>query len=57
MRLLRDEKNGTKITFLTSYDYPTATFAEKAGMDMLLVKGVEREVVENIHFSNLDSRL
>ena len=25
------------ITFMTSYDYPTATFCEKAGMDMLLV--------------------
>ncbi len=25
------------ITFITSYDYPTATFAEKAGMDMILV--------------------
>jgi len=26
-----------KIVFLTSYDYPTATFAEKAGVDMILV--------------------
>jgi len=26
-----------KITFLTSYDYPTAQFAEAAGLDMLLV--------------------
>jgi len=25
------------ITFITSYDYPTATFAERAGMDMILV--------------------
>jgi 3-methyl-2-oxobutanoate hydroxymethyltransferase len=25
------------ITFITSYDYPTATFAEKAGIDMILV--------------------
>jgi 3-methyl-2-oxobutanoate hydroxymethyltransferase len=25
------------ITFITSYDYPTATFAEKAGVDMILV--------------------
>lgn len=25
------------ITFITSYDYPTASFAEKAGMDMILV--------------------
>ena len=28
---------GQKITFLTSYDYPTAQFAEAAGMDMILV--------------------
>ncbi len=28
---------GRKITFLTSYDYPTAQFAEEAGLDMLLV--------------------
>ena len=26
-----------KITFLTAYDYPTAAFAEEAGLDMLLV--------------------
>ncbi len=34
---LEMKRKGTKITFLTSYDYPTATFAEKAGIDMLLV--------------------
>ena len=28
---------GEKITFLTSYDFPTAQFAEAAGLDMLLV--------------------
>lgn len=28
---------GEPITFITSYDYPTATFAEKAGVDMILV--------------------
>ena len=28
---------GEPITYITSYDYPTATFAEKAGMDMILV--------------------
>lgn len=31
------KKKSEKITFLTAYDYPTATFAEKAGLDMLLV--------------------
>jgi 3-methyl-2-oxobutanoate hydroxymethyltransferase len=31
------KKEGKKITFLTSYDFPTATFAEAAGLDMLLV--------------------
>ncbi len=31
------KKEGKKITFLTAYDFPTATFAEAAGLDMLLV--------------------
>lgn len=31
------KKRGEKITFLTSYDFPTAQFAEAAGLDMLLV--------------------
>lgn len=31
------KQSGEKITYLTSYDYPSAYFAEKAGMDMLLV--------------------
>ena len=30
-------EKGEPITYITSYDYPTATFAEKAGMDMILV--------------------
>ncbi len=29
--------SGEKVTWLTSYDFPTAQFAEKAGIDMLLV--------------------
>ncbi|MGB2982283.1 MAG: 3-methyl-2-oxobutanoate hydroxymethyltransferase [Candidatus Bipolaricaulia bacterium] len=29
--------SGDKVAWLTAYDYPTATFAEAAGMDMLLV--------------------
>ena len=28
---------GDSVVFLTAYDYPTATFAERAGVDMLLV--------------------
>ena len=31
------KRKGQKITFLTAYDYPTAQFAEAAGLDMLLV--------------------
>jgi 3-methyl-2-oxobutanoate hydroxymethyltransferase len=31
------KSEGKKITFITSYDYPTARFAEAAGLDMLLV--------------------
>jgi 3-methyl-2-oxobutanoate hydroxymethyltransferase len=31
------KKKGEKITFLTAYDFPTAQFAEDAGLDMLLV--------------------
>jgi 3-methyl-2-oxobutanoate hydroxymethyltransferase len=34
---LKMKQAGEKITFLTCYDYPTATFAEKSGLDMLLV--------------------
>lgn len=31
------KKERRKITWLTSYDYPTARFAEEAGLDMILV--------------------
>ena len=31
------KKTGKKVTWLTSYDFPTAQFAEAAGLDMLLV--------------------
>jgi len=34
---LQMKSEGKKITFLTSYDFPTAQFAEAAGLDMLLV--------------------
>jgi 3-methyl-2-oxobutanoate hydroxymethyltransferase len=35
--LYQKKAAGEKITWLTSYDYPTAQFSEAAGMDMLLV--------------------
>ena len=31
------KENGEKVTWLTSYDFPTAQFAEAAGLDMILV--------------------
>lgn len=34
---LQMKKKGQKIVYLTSYDYPTASLAEGAGVDMLLV--------------------
>jgi 3-methyl-2-oxobutanoate hydroxymethyltransferase len=40
-KMIHDFRNmkvhGEKITFLTAYDFPTAQFAEAAGLDMLLV--------------------
>jgi 3-methyl-2-oxobutanoate hydroxymethyltransferase len=35
--LRRMKRKNEKTVFLTAYDYPTATFAERAGVDMLLV--------------------
>ena len=31
------KRNGEKVSWLTAYDYPTATFEEQAGIDMILV--------------------
>jgi 3-methyl-2-oxobutanoate hydroxymethyltransferase len=31
------KKNGEKVAWVTAYDFPTASFAEQAGLDMLLV--------------------
>lgn len=31
------KKSGEKVTWVTAYDYPTASFAEQAGIDMILV--------------------
>lgn len=35
--LLKMKRKGEKIVWITSYDHPTATFAEEAGVDMILV--------------------
>jgi 3-methyl-2-oxobutanoate hydroxymethyltransferase len=35
--LQKMKQQGEKITWLTAYDYPTAQFAEEAGLEMLLV--------------------
>ena len=37
LEFLEMKKNGEKVTWITAYDYPTAAFAEAAGMDMILV--------------------
>lgn len=31
------KQRGQKAVFVTAYDYPTATFAQRAGVDMILV--------------------
>ncbi len=33
----RMKEEGEKVAWITAYDFPTASFAEKAGMDMILV--------------------
>ena len=35
--LYKMKNSGERITWLTAYDYPTASFAEDAGLDMILV--------------------
>ncbi len=35
--LQRMKENGEKVAWITAYDFPTASFAEQAGMDMILV--------------------
>ena len=37
LEFLEMKKNGELVTWITAYDYPTAMFAETAGMDMILV--------------------
>src|SRR5665648_203644 len=35
--LFRMKKEGDMVTWVTAYDYPMASFADQAGMDMILV--------------------
>ncbi|SCY91075.1 3-methyl-2-oxobutanoate hydroxymethyltransferase [Alkaliphilus peptidifermentans] len=35
--LMRMKKEGEQVAWITAYDFPTASFAEQAGMDMILV--------------------
>ena len=35
--LYKMKENGDKLTWITAYDFPMASFAEQAGMDMILV--------------------
>ncbi len=37
LELAKMKREGVKASWLTAYDYPTARFAEEAGLDMLLV--------------------
>jgi 3-methyl-2-oxobutanoate hydroxymethyltransferase len=42
------KRKGEKITFLTAYDFPMASFCEKAGMDMVLVGDSAAMVVHGL---------
>jgi len=42
------KRKGDKITFLTSYDFPMASFCEKAGIDMILVGDSAAMVVHGL---------
>jgi 3-methyl-2-oxobutanoate hydroxymethyltransferase len=42
------KRKGEKITFLTAYDFPMASFCEKAGMDMILVGDSAAMVVHGL---------
>ena len=42
------KKKGEKITFLTSYDFPMASFCEKSGIDMILVGDSAAMVVHGL---------
>jgi 3-methyl-2-oxobutanoate hydroxymethyltransferase len=34
---IRMKKEGEQVAWVTAYDFPTASFVEQAGMDMILV--------------------
>jgi 3-methyl-2-oxobutanoate hydroxymethyltransferase len=42
------KRKGDKITFLTAYDFPMASFCEKAGMDMILIGDSAAMVVHGL---------
>ena len=42
------KKKGEKITYLTAYDFPMASFCEKAGIDMILVGDSAAMVVHGL---------
>lgn len=42
------KRKGDKVTFLTAYDFPMASFCEKAGMDMILVGDSAAMVVHGL---------
>lgn len=42
------KRKGDRITFLTAYDFPMASFCEKAGMDMILVGDSAAMVVHGL---------
>ena len=37
LEFVKMKNDGDQVTWVTAYDYPTASFAEQAGMDMILV--------------------
>jgi len=43
------KKSGEQVAWVTAYDFPTASFAEKAGMDMVLVGDSLGMVVLGLH--------
>ncbi len=46
--LIRDRKGGPKISMVTAYDYPSATIADRAGVDIILVGDSSANVVHGM---------